>query len=66
VRSGSSYISSNDLRLHFGLGKSANVDHIDVRWPSGLEERFACTGVDRFIALKEGTGKTQNGGHGTK
>ncbi len=66
VRSGSSYISSNDLRLHFGLGKSANVDHIDVRWPSDLEERFAGTGVDRFITLKEGTGKAQNRGHGTK
>jgi enediyne biosynthesis protein E4 len=56
VRSGSSYISSNDLRLHFGLGSSDVVDHIDVLWPSGLKEQFAGSEPDRFVTLAEGTG----------
>jgi hypothetical protein len=56
VRSGSSYISNNDLRLHFGLGAASTVEHIDVMWPSGLEERFPCGTVDRFVTLVEGRG----------
>jgi len=57
VRSGSSYLSSNDLRLHFGLGSEKSVDRIEVHWPSGLTESFAEPGVDRFITLAEGKGK---------
>ena len=57
VRSGSSYISSNDLRLHFGLGSAKSVDRIEVHWPSGLTESFAEPGVDRLITLTEGKGK---------
>jgi hypothetical protein len=53
VRSGSSYISSNDLRLHFGLGSITTIDHIAVRWPSGLQEIFTPqahgSSVNRFI-----------------
>lgn len=56
VRSGSSYLSSNDLRLHFGLGPASSIDHIEVLWPSGLEETFQTQGVDRFITLIEGSG----------
>ncbi|MGC1783968.1 MAG: CRTAC1 family protein [Acidobacteriaceae bacterium] len=61
VRSGSSYISSSDLRLHFGLGAASTVDRIAVRWPSGLNEVFHLQGKDRnsdrFVTLVEGTGK---------
>ncbi len=57
VRSGSSYISSSDLRLHFGLGQSSSVDRIEVRWPSGRDEIFPSPVVDRFVALVEGSGK---------
>lgn len=61
VRSGSSYISSSDLRLHFGLGSASTVDRIAVRWPSGLHEVFNFQGkdrnADRFITLVEGTGE---------
>ena len=58
VRSGSSYASSNDLRLHFGLGAQASLSSIEVRWPSGQLERFpAPTGIDRFVTLTEGTGQ---------
>ena len=40
VMSGSSYLSQNDLRLHFGLGPAKQVDLIEVRWPLGLVESF--------------------------
>jgi hypothetical protein len=57
VRSGSSYISKSDLRLHFGLGASPTVDHIAVRWPNGGQEEFAGSPANRFLSLTEGTGK---------
>ncbi|MHB8302964.1 MAG: CRTAC1 family protein [Acidobacteriaceae bacterium] len=56
VRSGSSYDSSNDLRLHFGLGLESKVTSIDVRWPTGKKEVFDGASVDRFIVLREGSG----------
>ena len=56
VRSGSSYISQNDLRVHFGLGTAANVDAVQVRWPSGLVEHFDNLPVDAIHTLKEGSG----------
>jgi len=61
VRSGSSYISSNDMRLHFGLGSSVEVKRIEVRWPNGNIEVFQGGSADRFITLIEGRGKTPNG-----
>ncbi|MGA7159291.1 MAG: CRTAC1 family protein [Acidobacteriaceae bacterium] len=57
VRSGSSYDSSSDLRLHFGLGSETKITSIDVRWPHGESEQFSCDGVDRFVDLVEGKGK---------
>jgi hypothetical protein len=57
VRSGSSYISQNDLRVHFGLGAANRIDSVEVRWPSGLVERFDNLPVDRIHTLTEGTGK---------
>jgi hypothetical protein len=56
VRSGSSYISNNDMRVHFGLGDATKVGPVTVRWPSGLVERFENLAVDAFHSLKEGTG----------
>lgn len=53
LRSGSSYLSSNDLRLHFGLGKAASIDHIEVAWPSGQIEQFPGGPSDRFVSLVE-------------
>ncbi len=57
VRSGSSYNSSNDLRLHFGLGQAEQVEGIQVRWPNGREEVFPGLRADQFITLKEGAGR---------
>ena len=56
VRSGSSYISSNDMRVHFGLGAAAKIDSLEVHWPSGLLERFENLTVDAIHTLKEGSG----------
>ena len=59
VRSGSSYNSSSDLRLHFGLGVETHLGGIEVRWPNGAKEVFdAPVAVDRFVDLTEGKGRT--------
>ena len=63
VRSGSSYISNNDMRLHFGLGATNRLDRVEVRWPSGLEESFPSPRVDSIITLKEGTGEPRKETH---
>jgi hypothetical protein len=57
VRSGSSYNSSNDLRLHFGLGSENRLVNIEVRWPNGERELFGCDAVDKITELIEGKGK---------
>jgi hypothetical protein len=59
VRSGSSYISQNDLRVHFGLGSAVAVDAVQVRWPSGLIENFDNLLVDTIHTLKEGSGTSR-------
>ena len=56
VRSGSSYISNSDIRVHFGLGSATRIDWVQVRWPSGLVERFENFPVDSIHTLKEGSG----------
>jgi hypothetical protein len=56
VRSGSSYISSSDMRVHFGLGSATKIDGVQVRWPSGLIERFENLPVDSIHTLREGSG----------
>ncbi|MBM4014315.1 MAG: CRTAC1 family protein [Planctomycetes bacterium] len=53
----SSYASSGDPRVHFGLGDVAAFDAIEVRWPSGRIERFDGGPVDRTLELVEGTGR---------
>jgi hypothetical protein len=56
VRSGSSYDSNNDMRVHFGLGSASKLDSMQVRWPSGLTEKFDGLAVDKIHTLKEGSG----------
>jgi hypothetical protein len=56
VRSGSSYSSNSDMRVHFGLGAAAKPDWVEVRWPSGLTERFTKLSVDEIHTVKEGSG----------
>jgi hypothetical protein len=57
VYSGGSYISQNDTRLHFGLGKKNRIDSIEIRWPSGGKtEVFRDVAVNQFLVIEEGKG----------
>jgi hypothetical protein len=56
VRSGSSYVSNSDMRVHFGLGAATKIEWVEVRWPSGMVERFTDLPVDAIHTLKEGSG----------
>jgi len=60
VRSGSSYISNSDMRVHFGLGLATKIESVQVRWPSGLVESFENLPVDAIHTLKEGSGTPVN------
>jgi hypothetical protein len=54
VRSGGSYLSQSDLRIHFGLGRAERVDLLEVRWPSGQIDSFRNLSADRIVSAKEG------------
>ena len=56
VRSGGSYLSQNDLRVHFGLGQAKTVDLLEIRWPSGAVDQLKNVPADQVIRLKEGAG----------
>jgi hypothetical protein len=56
VRGGASYLSQNDLRLHFGLGKEAKLDSVEVQWPSGVVEKLQNVAADNIYMLIEGKG----------
>jgi hypothetical protein len=56
LRSGSSYLSSSELVLTFGLGSHAQADAIEVRWPSGQVDKLASVPADQIITVKEGAG----------
>lgn len=53
VRGGGSYLSQNDLRLHFGLGKSAKIDSVEIRWPSGKSETLENLAADCIYTIVE-------------
>jgi len=63
VRSGGSYLSQNDLRVHFGLGSATKVDRIEVRWPSGAVEKIENASADQFLTVEEGRGIVQEPPH---
>lgn len=56
VRSGGSYFSQSDLRLHFGIGKVDKVDVLEVRWPSGLVDTMKDLAVNQLVTVREGHG----------
>lgn len=57
VRSGGSYYSQNDLRIHFGVGKNQRIKAIEIRWPSGQVDTLNDLAVNRIINVKEGSTK---------
>jgi hypothetical protein len=56
VLSGGSYLSSNDFRVHFGLGDADVIDGIEIRWPGGLVEKLKLPNIDRIFTVEEGKG----------
>jgi hypothetical protein len=54
VRSGTSYFSQNDLRLHFGLGQNAEMTKVEVRWPSGQKDVYQNLPADMIYTIVEG------------
>jgi hypothetical protein len=56
ARAGSSFESSSDPRLHFGLGAATHVDSITVRWPSGQVDHIGPQSSDQELVLEEGRG----------
>jgi hypothetical protein len=61
VLSGGSYLSSNDMRVHFGLGDASHVDSVEVHWPSGAIEKVRIAIIDRILTIEEGKGITCGG-----
>jgi hypothetical protein len=59
VRSGSSYLSQNDLRLHFGLGEAASISSVRILWPSGKDETYKDLPTDFIYTIVEGSGITE-------
>ena len=57
VRSGGSYLSHSDMRVHFGLGSAKRVDRIRVRWPDGKTETLSGMNAGRYATIREGDPK---------
>ena len=58
VLSGGSYLSSNDFRVHFGLGNATDAGAAEIHWPSGSKETLKLPAVDRIYTITEGKGIT--------
>jgi hypothetical protein len=56
VRSGSTFMSQSDLRLHFGLDQSQVVERLEIEWPSGARETISGVSPNRFVTVVEGKG----------
>ncbi len=60
ARSGGSYLSSSDLRVHFGLGGATTVDRLEVIWPSGRKDLIERAPADHILVIKEGSGLVES------
>ena len=58
VMSGGSFASSNDLRVHFGLGEASTVQDVEIHWPSGVKEHLKPSTIDRILNVEEAKGIT--------
>jgi hypothetical protein len=56
VLSGGSFMSSNDQRIHFGLGNAQKVSSVEIHWTSGLTEHVHLPGINRIFTVEEGKG----------
>jgi hypothetical protein len=58
VLSGGSYLSSNDMRVHFGIGDATTIESVEIHWPSGALESIKLRAIDRIYTITEGKGVT--------
>jgi hypothetical protein len=56
AKGGGGYLSASDPRIHFGLGKRAKIDFLEITWPSGQVDRLTNVPPDQIITVKEGAG----------
>jgi hypothetical protein len=56
VKAGSSYLAQNDLRVHFGMGKSSQADRLEILWPSGVVDVVLAVNANQIITVEEGIG----------
>ena len=56
VQSGSSFLAQNDLRAHFGLGRAARAERLEIRWPDGASEVVEDLPVNHIVAVRQGKG----------
>jgi ASPIC and UnbV len=56
IRSGSSYLSQHDFRVHFGLGEANKIDSLEIHWPSGSTDVLRNLAADQFYSILEGKG----------
>ena len=56
IHSGGSYLSQNDLRVHFGLDEATTIDSLEIYWPSGKVEVLKGLAADKFYSVEEGQG----------
>ena len=66
VVSGGSYLSQNDVRVHFGLGTHDRVDKVEITWPGGSKEQLTNLAADRFYVVREGAGVVKTEGTNPK
>ena len=57
VRTGGSWLSGNDMRLHFGLGHRQGAERIEITWPSGRVDQLSNVSADQIIVVREGEGQ---------
>jgi hypothetical protein len=58
VLSGGSYASSNDQRVHFGIGDATTMDAVEIHWPGNAIEQVKLPGIDRIFTVEQGKGVT--------
>ncbi len=53
-----SYLSANDIRVHFGLGEDTKIEKLIANWPDGRCEEWDRLEVDRMVTIRQGTGRS--------
>jgi enediyne biosynthesis protein E4 len=65
IQTGSSFLSQNDPRVHFGLGRNLSYQRIEVQWPGGAREAFPGGKANQIVVLRQGSGARTQAAHST-